>query len=98
MDKENKLTGIELFEKFGIDSITYDSGNAEDPNIPFSKFDTYNTMIIKYMDGRTEEMKRANIYRLKLLKQRDGDFLKSQIKLTLNPTYLTLENDQFVEA
>ena len=25
------------------------------------------------------------------------DFLKSQIKLTLNPIYLTLENDQFLE-
>lgn len=47
---------------------------------------------------RTEEMKRINMYRFKLLKQRDGDFLKSQIKLTLNPTYLTLENDQFIDA
>jgi len=47
---------------------------------------------------RTEEMKRLNMYRFKLLKQRDGDFLKSQIKLTLNPTFLTLENDQFIDA
>jgi len=47
---------------------------------------------------RTEEMKRQNLYRFKLLKQRDGDFLKSQIKLNLNPTYLTLENDQFLDA
>jgi len=46
---------------------------------------------------RTEEMKRQNLYRFKLLKQRDGDFLKSQIKLTLNPTFLTLENDQFLD-
>ena len=46
---------------------------------------------------RTEEMKRQNLYRFKLLKQRDGDFLKSQIKVNLNPTYLTLENDQFIE-
>jgi hypothetical protein len=46
---------------------------------------------------RTEEMKRQNIYRFKLLKQRDGDFLKSQIKLSLNPVYLTLENDQFID-
>jgi len=43
-------------------------------------------------------MKRLNMYRFKLLKQRDGDFLKSQIKLTLNPTFLTLENDQFIDA
>ncbi len=47
---------------------------------------------------RTEEMKRQNIYRFKLLKQRDGDFLKSQIKLNLNSTYLTLENDVFLDS
>jgi replicative DNA helicase len=47
---------------------------------------------------RTEEMKRQNIYRFKLLKQRDGDFLKSQIKLNLNSTYLTLENDVFLDT
>lgn len=46
---------------------------------------------------RTEEMKRQNLYRFKLLKQRDGDFLKSQIRLNLNSTYLTLENDQFID-
>lgn len=46
---------------------------------------------------RTEDMKRQNLYRFKLLKQRDGDFLKSQIRLNLNPTYLTLENDQFID-
>ena len=47
---------------------------------------------------RTEEMKRQNLYRLKMLKQRDGDFSKSQIRLHLNPTYLTLENDVFIDA
>jgi replicative DNA helicase len=46
---------------------------------------------------RTEEMKRQNLYRFKLLKQRDGDFLKSQIRLNLNSTFLTLENDQFLD-
>lgn len=46
---------------------------------------------------RTEEMKRHNLYRLKLLKQRDGDFLKAQIKIDLNPIYLTLENDRFLD-
>ena len=47
---------------------------------------------------RTEEMKRQNIYRLKMLKQRDGDFSKSQIKFDLNPKYLTIENDIFLDA
>ena len=46
---------------------------------------------------RTEDMRKQNLYRLKLLKQRDGDFLKSQIRLDLNPTFLTLENDQFLD-
>lgn len=46
---------------------------------------------------RTEEMKRANIYRLKLLKQRDGDFSRSTVKLELNIKYLTLENDMFLD-
>lgn len=46
---------------------------------------------------RTEDMKRQNIYRFKMLKQRDGDFLSSQIKLNLNPLYLTLENDIFID-
>ena len=43
-------------------------------------------------------MKLQNLYRFKLLKQRDGDFLKSQVKLDLNTTYLTLENDRFVDS
>ena len=47
---------------------------------------------------RTEDMKRQNLYRFKMLKQRDGDFLRSQIRISLNPIFLTLENDQFVDA
>lgn len=47
---------------------------------------------------RNPEMKRMNLYRLKLLKQRDGDFSRSQFKIDLNPTYLTLENDVFVDS
>jgi replicative DNA helicase len=47
---------------------------------------------------RTEEMRRQNLYRFKLLKQRDGDFTRSQLKVNLNPTYLTLENDIFLDS
>jgi replicative DNA helicase len=46
---------------------------------------------------RTEDMKLQNLYRFKLLKQRDGDFLKSQVNIDLNTTYLTLENDRFID-
>lgn len=79
--------------------VSKDAWNANDitlEQVPESKAiaetaDTFFCII------RTEEMKRNNIYRFKLLKQRDGDFSKSQIKINLNPIYLTLENDQFLE-
>lgn len=80
--------------------IAKDAWNANDitlESIPESKAiaetaDTFFAII------RNEEMKRQNVYRFKLLKQRDGDFLRSQIRLKLNPTYLTLEDDQFIDT
>jgi replicative DNA helicase len=79
--------------------VAKDAWNASDitlESVPESKAiaetaDTFFAII------RTEEMKRQNLFRFKLLKQRDGDFLRSQIKLNLNPTYLLLENDQFID-
>lgn len=47
---------------------------------------------------RTPEMQRQNLYRLKMLKQRDGDFSKAHIKINLNPTYLTLDGDMFIDS
>lgn len=47
---------------------------------------------------RTEEMKKMNTYNLKLLKQRDGDFSHSRLKIMLNTTYLTLENDEYMDS
>lgn len=80
--------------------VSKDAWNANDitlEQVPESKAiaetaDTFFAII------RTEEMKRNGFYRFKLLKQRDGDFLKSQIKINLNSTYLTLENDIFLDA
>lgn len=80
--------------------VSKDAWNANDitlEQIPESKAiaetaDTFFAII------RTEDMKRQNLYRLKLLKQRDGDFLKSQIRINLNPKYLTLENDVFPDS
>jgi len=79
--------------------VAKDAWNAADvtlDKIPESKAiaetaDTFFAII------RTEEMKRNNVYRLKLLKQRDGDFSRSQVKFDLNPTYLTIENDVFLD-
>jgi hypothetical protein len=80
--------------------VAKDAWNAADitlEQIPESKAiaetaDTFFAII------RTEEMKRQNLYRLKMLKQRDGDFSKSQFRINLNPTYLTLENDVFLDS
>jgi len=80
--------------------VAKDAWNASDltlESVPESKAivecaDTFFGII------RTEEMKRQNIYRLKLLKQRDGDFSRAHIKICLNTTYLTLENDQFIDS
>ena len=43
-------------------------------------------------------MKKINLYRCKLLKQRDGDFSKSQFRINLNSKYLTLENETFLDS
>lgn len=80
--------------------VSKDAWNANDitlEQVPESKAiaetaDTFFAII------RTEEMKRQNLYRFKLLKQRDGDFLKSQIRISLNTKYLTLENDVFLDS
>ena len=80
--------------------VSKDAWNANDitlEQVPESKAiaetaDTFWAII------RTSEMKRQNLYRFKLLKQRDGDFLRSQIRIKLNSTYLTLEDDVFIDA
>ena len=79
--------------------VAKDAWNATDvtlQSIPESKAiaetaDTFFAII------RTEEMKRNNQYRIKLLKQRDGGFSRSQAKFDLNPTYLTIENELFLD-
>lgn len=76
-------------DMWGADSIDISSG-SESKSIP----ETCDTMwgII-----RSEEMKRNNKYRLKLLKQRDGSFDKSMIMFDLNPVYLSIENEMFLD-
>lgn len=79
--------------------VAKDAWNASDitlESVPESKA-IAETSDVFFVIIRTEEMKRQNLYRFKLLKQRDGDFLKSQVKIMLNPVYLTLENDQFID-
>jgi len=47
---------------------------------------------------RNPEMKRSNLYRLKILKLRDGENKEEQVKFDFNTTFLTMENDQMYGA
>jgi replicative DNA helicase len=84
------VTGIQV-AKDAWNSVDITLGSVPESKAIAETADTFFAII------RNSEMKRQNLYRLKLLKQRDGDFLKSQVKIVLNPTFLTLENDQFVD-
>ena len=80
--------------------VAKDAWNASDitlASVPESKA-IAETADCFFVIIRTEEMRRMNMYRFKLLKQRDGDFLRSQIKIKLNPTYLLLEDDEFIDS
>ena len=45
---------------------------------------------------RNPEMKRQNVYKLKILKLRDGEHHEEQVKFSFNTNYLTMENDELV--
>lgn len=47
---------------------------------------------------RNPEMKKNNIYRLKILKLRDGEHHEEQVRFDFNTKYLTMENDVLVGA
>jgi hypothetical protein len=47
---------------------------------------------------RNPQMKRENIYRLKILKLRDGEHHEEQVRFDFNTKFLTMENDQLVGA
>ena len=47
---------------------------------------------------RNPEMKRNNIYRLKILKLRDGEHHEEQVRFDFNTKFLTMDNDVLVGA
>jgi hypothetical protein len=47
---------------------------------------------------RNPEMKKNNIYRLKILKLRDGEHHEEQVRFDFNTKFLTMENDVLVGA
>jgi hypothetical protein len=84
------ITGVQVMK---------DAWNASDitlESVPESKAiaetsDTFFCII------RTEEMKRQNLFRFKLL-NKEMVTSRSQIRINLNPIYLTLEEDQFIDG
>lgn len=44
---------------------------------------------------RSPEMKRMNLYKLKAMKLRDGNFEKDEVMFDMHPQYLSIENDRF---
>jgi replicative DNA helicase len=46
--------------------------------------------------NRNPEMKKNNVYRLKILKLRDGEHHEEQVRFDFNIKFLTMENDQLV--
>lgn len=47
---------------------------------------------------RNPEMQKHNVYRLKILKFRDGEHHNQEIKFNFNTNFLTMENDEFTNA
>lgn len=45
---------------------------------------------------RNSEMKKNNLYRLKILKIRDGEHKGEQVRFNFDTTFLVMENDEFV--
>lgn len=47
---------------------------------------------------RSPQMKRMNLYKLKALKLRDGNFEKDHVMFDLDPKFLTIENDRYLDV
>jgi len=77
------------------DKAVWGANDIDLKNIPESKAiaesaDTFWGII------RNPEMKKNNVYRLKILKLRDGENAGEQVKFDFNNTYLNIENDEFI--
>ena len=76
------------------DKAVWDANDLELKNIPESKAiaETADTV---FGIIRNPEMKKNNIYRLKVLKLRDGEHAGTQIKFDFDTTFLKIENDEY---
>ena len=90
-DKHNVL----LITATQTDKDVWGASDIDLKDIPESKA-VAETADVVWGIIRNLEMKRNNKYRLKIMKLRDGDNKEDQIKFDFNPTYMLIENDEFV--
>jgi len=88
---------IALITATQTDKDVWDGNDLSLRNIPESK------AIAETADSvwgiiRNPKMKKNNLYRLKILKLRDGEHSGEQIKFDFNTTYLNIENDEFYDT
>ena len=86
-----------VFTGVQTDKAVWSANDIELQNIPESK------AIAECCDVcfgiiRNPEMQKHNVYRLKILKFRDGEHHNQEIRFTFNTEFLTMENDEFVNA
>ena len=89
-DKHN----VVMISATQTDKAVWGANDLDLKNVPESKAiaetaDTFWGII------RNPEMKKNNLYRLKILKLRDGENAGEQISFDFNQTYLNIENDEF---
>jgi len=77
------------------DKAVWGANDIDLKNIPESKAiaETADTV---FAIIRNPEMKKNNVYRLKIMKKRDGEHKGEQIRFKFNTTYLTMEDDELV--
>ena len=90
-DKHN----IVLISATQTDKSVWGANDLDLKNVPESK------AIAETADSfwgiiRNPEMKKNHIYRLKILKLRDGENSGEEIKFDFNQTFLNIENDEFI--
>lgn len=90
-DKHN----VAIITSTQTDKAVWGSNDIELKNIPESKA-VAETADSVFAIIRNPEMKKNNIYRLKILKLRDGEHNNEQVRFDFNPDFLTMENDEFV--
>lgn len=77
------------------EKAVWGSNDIDLKNMPESKA-IAETADVVFAIIRNPEMRKNNLYRMKILKFRDGESKNEQVRFNFNPDYLTLDNDEFI--